>query len=439
MPIQQDNTLGNLGSILSAIPGLSQAINGETSTSSTSVSQQGLSYLLNQILSSNQGLASVAGGQNTAGMYNSTVQTQMVNDLLSRSAGEVASKNATTTTSKAPTLNLGDTLLQGAAGLIGTKLLSKGVDTLGSTVADALGIGASGFSPAAATSAFSSAAGFGGGAGGFTMPVVDAASSALGGAGAGSAAAAASAGSVAEGGAGTAGLTGVSAGTGVGADAAGAAGSGIGSALGATGAGALDAGLGAALGAGTAGAIGAATAGGMAAGGAALSGLGGAIAGDVAASTAGIAAASGVGAGAGAAAGGIGLGDAIMSILPAALAWVVCTELETQGVMSHGLYAKAAPDFVSRQRLKPSAVRGYHYWAVRYTRIMRRKDWIGRLAVAAIKPLALGRANYIAGHWNICGWATFNILEPICSFIGKTVARKKTTDWKQLYSQDQGE
>ena len=410
MPIPQDNTLGNLAGILGSIPGLTEAINGKTTTSSTSIPSSGLNYLLQQILSSNQGLASVAGGQNTAGLYNSTVQTQMVNDLLARSAGEVASKTATTTTRQQPTLNLGDTLLQGAAGLIGSKLLSKGVDTLGSTVADALGLGSSG-GAAAGSSLLSAITGstapeFSAGLGVPTAvanaSLAGEAASMAGGAGAGVAGAAGSVGD--------------------------AIGGSLASALGDTGAGALAAGLGSALGIGGA-ATAAATAGGLAAGGATLGGLGGAIAGDVAASSAAIA--SGMGLGAGAAATG-GIGASLMSMLPAALAWVICTELETQGVMPHEMYHKAAPDFVSRMRLKPSAVRGYHFWAVGYTRIMRRSDWIGKLAVAAIKPLAAGRANYINGNWNILGWITFNILEPICSLLGNTIARKPQ-NWKSLY------
>lgn len=416
MAIAQDNSLGNLAGILGAIPGLSEAINGGTTTTSNSgISASGLNALLTQLLSSNQGLAAVAGGQNTAGLYNSTVQTQMVNDLITREAGEVQAKGPTTTTQvKQPTLNLGDTLLQGAAGLIGTKLLSKGVDTLGGSVADALGLGST------------------------TTAGGEAAGTSLLAAGGATPAAFSTAGAVPTAVANAALTSGAGASAGAGATAAGAAadtGAGITSgAIGATGAGALDAGVAGALGATTAGATAAATAGGLAAGGATLGGIGGAIGGDVAASTAGIAAAEGVGAGvAGGAAAGGGIADALATAA-SALAWVVCTELEVQGVMPHETYQKAAPDFVSRMRLKPSAVRGYHYWAVRYTTIMRRKDWIGKLAVATIKPLATGRADYINGRWNLRGWFTFVILEPICSFIGSTVARRKTGDWKSLYS-----
>ena len=428
MAIQQDNTLSSLGSILGSIPGLAEAIGGKTTTTSNSgISSAGLSALLNQLLSSTQGLASVAGGQNTAGLYNSTVQTQMVNDLLTRTAGEVAAKGPTTTTqSVAPTINLGQTLLQGAAGLIGSKILNKGVGALGDTLSNALGLGegAAGtnistalgvpqFMMPGATSATESAA-MG------AVPSAFAQTGAVGGAGV----------DATMGGLGTtisnaSGITSSTAGL------SGAAG------------GALDAGLAGAIGAGTSGAVASATAGGLAAAGSTLGGLGGSIAGDVAASTADIAAAEGVGEGA-LMAGNAALGpagafmagaEALMEPVIDAVSWVVCTELAAQGEMNHALYQKAAPDFISRTRLKPSAVRGYHYLFVPFTRVMRRKDWIGRLAVRLVKPLAIGRASYIAGRWNLCGWFTFAVCEPVCSFIGRYFV-KKDPDWQSLYKEN---
>ena len=432
MAIQQDNTLSSLGSILNSIPGLAEAIGGKTTTTSNSgISSAGLSALLNQLLSSNQGLASVASGQNTAGLYNSTVQTQMVNDLLTRTAGEVQAKGPTSTTTQVqPTVNLGQTLLQGAAGLIGSKILNKGVGALGDTLSNALGLGGD----AAAGTNLSTALGVPQ----FLMP------------GAGSATESAAMGAVPSAFAQTGGVgsVGASASTG-GLDATLSNASGLtsstGALSGATG-GALDAGLAGAIGAGTAGAVGSATAGGLAAGGATLGGLGGSIAGDVASSTADIAAAEGIG-NAGLLAGEASLGPAgafmagassLLEPVVDAVSWVVCTELTVQGEMDHALYKKAAPDFIARTKLKPSAVRGYHYLCVPFTRIMRRKDWIGRLAVRMVKPLAIGRAEYISGRWNICGWITFNICEPICSFIGRHFV-KKDPDWKSLYTDKKGE
>lgn len=487
MAIAADNTASSLGAILQAIPGLTEAINGQSSTATTNattstqnnsgstttnsgISADGLNALLSQLLSGTNGLASVAGGQNTAGLYNSTVQQEAVNNLITQTAGEVAAKGPTsttvqntggttsntsgaTTTVKAPSLDLGSTLLEAAGGLGANKLLNTGESaisnsTLGQSLANALGLGGSSSgaaSSAAATGAFNSAAAsagvpsVGGGVGvsgvgvntaGFTAPTAASLDSAgLGGtAGGVSAGTAGSSAADAGLGAGTAGINGSLTGGAIDAGTAGALGFG--------GAAGLGAGLGAA---GTATAIAGATDAGLAAGGATLGGIGGAIGGDVAASTAGIAAAEGVGDAAAGAASAGGIGDALASIGTAlAAAWVVCTELEAIGEMEHSTYAKAAPDFVARMTLKPSAVRGYHYWAVPYTRLMRRKDWVGSLARFCMRPIANGRAKMINGKPNFFGYLTFLVIEPICSLLGNTVARKPQ-NWKSLYSKKQGE
>lgn len=489
MAIAADNTASSLGAILQAIPGLTEAINGQSSTATTNattstqnnsgstttnsgISADGLNALLSQLLSGTQGLASVAGGQNTAGLYNSTVQQQAVNQLAVETAGEVQAKGPTsttvqntggttsntsgaTTTVKAPSLDLGTTLLEAAGGIGANKVLSTGESalsnsTLGQSLANALGLGggsSTAASSAAATGAFNAGAAsagvpsVGGGIGvsgvgvntaGFTAPTAASLGSTggLGGASAG----------VSTGAAGVdASTAGVSTSLAGGADASGLIDAGTASSLG-FGAGGAAAGLGAGLGAaGTATAIAGATDAGLAAGGATLGGIGGAIGGDVAASTAGIAAAEGVGDAAGAVAAGGGIGDALASIGTAiAAAWVVCTELESIGEMQKDTYQKAAPDFVARMTLKPSAVRGYHYWAVPYTRLMRRKDWVGSVARWAMRPIANGRANMINGKPNFFGYVTFLVIEPICSLLGNTVARKPQ-NWQSLYSKKQGE
>lgn len=481
MAIAADNTASSLGAILQAIPGLTEAINGQTSTATTNattstqnnsgstttnsgISADGLNALLSQLLSGTGGLAQVAGGQNTAGLYNSTVQQQSVNDLITRTAGEVAAKGPTSTTvqntggttsntsgatvtAKAPTLDLGSTLLEATGGLAAQKALSSGGSalansTLVTSITDALGLTNSAATGAANLGAFTSSAAsagvpsVGGGVGvsgvgintaGFTAPTA----ASLDTAGLGSTAGGVSAGTGAADaglGAGTAGINGSLTGGAIDAGTAGALGFG--------GAAGLGAGLGAG---GTAAAIAGATDAGLAAGGATLGGIGGAIGGDVAASTAGIAAAEGVGDAAAGVASAGGIGDALASIGTAlAAAWVVCTELEAVGEMDHSTYQKAAPDFVARMTLKPSAVRGYHYWAIPYTRLMRRKDWIGTVARAVMRPIANGRAKMINGKPNLFGYLTFLVIEPICSVLGNTVARKPQ-NWQSLYSKKQGE
>lgn len=76
---------------------------GGTSTQQTVIDQDTLNATLKSALEGNQGLASIAAGQAQTGMYNSTVNTQLSNDLLARLTSQTAEKTATTTTTKPST------------------------------------------------------------------------------------------------------------------------------------------------------------------------------------------------------------------------------------------------------------------------------------------------------------------------------------------------
>lgn len=69
---------------------------GRTDTSQLMITKEGTDAVLRQILESTQGLAYVTSGQTNSGMYNSNVNTLLTNDLLSRTAGEVAKLSAPT-------------------------------------------------------------------------------------------------------------------------------------------------------------------------------------------------------------------------------------------------------------------------------------------------------------------------------------------------------
>lgn len=69
---------------------------GRVDTSQVMLSNDALNHLVNSALESNQGLAAVTSGQKAAGGYNSTTNTQLTNDLVSRIAGEVAVRGAKT-------------------------------------------------------------------------------------------------------------------------------------------------------------------------------------------------------------------------------------------------------------------------------------------------------------------------------------------------------
>jgi len=72
---------------------------GSTSTKQTTseeVSPDAVNAIVKQMLEGTQGLAAVAQGQKTAGLYNSSTNQLLVNDLLSRTAGVAAAANKKT-------------------------------------------------------------------------------------------------------------------------------------------------------------------------------------------------------------------------------------------------------------------------------------------------------------------------------------------------------
>jgi hypothetical protein len=147
--MKPNNTLQQLLGTFTAKTGSS------SKTESTSISADGLNAMLQQILGSTQGLAQVSQGQRSAGLYNSTVNQQLTNDLLTRSAGEVAKATATRTTSGSekmnPQLDPGKTALYGIGGAAAKSLFGPtvtgigkklGADQYGQQLADMLGVGA---------------------------------------------------------------------------------------------------------------------------------------------------------------------------------------------------------------------------------------------------------------------------------------------------------
>ena len=68
-----------------------------TTTTTKNVSQDAINAAVKKQLEGTQGLASITGGERAAGLYNSTVATQLVNDLMTRTASEATSQSASTT------------------------------------------------------------------------------------------------------------------------------------------------------------------------------------------------------------------------------------------------------------------------------------------------------------------------------------------------------
>lgn len=152
--IQPVDTLGQVNNILGLIKGLKGSTT--TQTTSSNLTNEGAMGLINQVLQSTQGLASVAQGQKSAGMYNSTVNQQLINDLLTQTASKVASQQqgTTTTTKTSGILDKGEAgtatkiiaalqaahqakgLLDPLAKALGSKYGIKSLDDVGSKIAD---------------------------------------------------------------------------------------------------------------------------------------------------------------------------------------------------------------------------------------------------------------------------------------------------------------
>ena len=156
----QSNSTDSLTSLLKLFQTFSgssgtQTTSGGSSTKQTILSQDALNAMLKSAMEGTggvQGLASVAGGQRAAGMYDSTVNTQLTNDLMSRLATQTAVAGAptvttspkTTVTTAAPGVGMG------GVGMIGGLSLAKNLLDPKSrkSLLEQLGLGDSGTSTA---------------------------------------------------------------------------------------------------------------------------------------------------------------------------------------------------------------------------------------------------------------------------------------------------
>lgn len=391
---------------------------GRIGTKQTMISSEIATQMLQNALESNQGLAAIAQGQAGAGMYNSTTNKLLTNDLLARLTANIAEKAAPTVESISPTTQTAK--VANTVPSLKGQVPTLAALTLGKPLLDKVGKSKSIYDVVNNISDFVTPAA--------TLPATESLSS-IGGLPAASAAP----GSVLES------LSATSQVSPVVYDALAPAADAISSALSsATSTAAIDtastagelAGTSAALEGATADSLLGATATEAAIDSGILGGVGseiGAAAGagtaaELAAVAAG-AADAGVLATAGVAAEG---GSVLVEALPLVLGWVICTELQDSGELPNELYLAGALRTIN---LPASVIRGYQWWAIPYTRLMRRST----LARKFIKPFAIARASYIAtGKFNLAGWLSVVIGEPICAILGHTVARKKQ-NWEELY------
>ena len=392
---------------------------GRIGTKQTMISSELATRMLQNALESNQGLAAIAQGQAGAGMYNSTTNKLLTNDLLARLTANIAEKAAPTVESISPTTQT--VKVANTVPSLKGQVPNLAALTLGKPLLDKVGKVKSIYDVVNTISDFVTPAA--------TLPATEALSS-IGGLPAASAAP----GSVLEL------LSATSQVSPVVYDALAPAADAISSALSfATSTAAIDTASSPAVLAGTSAALEGATADSLLGATATETAIDSGILGGVGSE---IGAAAGVGTAAELAAGAAGAADAgvlatagfaaaeggsvLAEALPLVLGWVICTELQDSGELPNELYLAGALRTIN---LPASVIRGYQWWAIPYTRLMRRST----LARKFIKPFAIARASYIAtGKFNLAGWLSVVIGEPICAILGHTVARKKQ-NWEELY------
>lgn len=154
--IQPNNPLATAESMLKLLQGVKGS--STTETTSANISNDSAMALIKQVLGSAQGLASVAGGQKSAGLYNSTTHQQIINDLLTQTASKVsaAQQGSTRTTKVAPvvsgkqamgvvgalqTANTLKTLLGPTIKNVASKYGIKDIKDVGDKLAEHLGFG----------------------------------------------------------------------------------------------------------------------------------------------------------------------------------------------------------------------------------------------------------------------------------------------------------
>lgn len=149
----------SLDAILKLITTFSGSPKQTTSTTESSkVSAEGLQAILKQALEGNQGLAHIASGQANSGLYNSSTNQLLQNDLLSRLTAQAAANSKTSTQTRtlqtapvagqkgqtlAGALAIGKSLYNGLDSKTGQGLLSKGKGLL-DTVFSSSDVGAGG-------------------------------------------------------------------------------------------------------------------------------------------------------------------------------------------------------------------------------------------------------------------------------------------------------
>lgn len=111
---------------------------------------------------------------------------------------------------------------------------------------------------------------------------------------------------------------------------------------------------------------------------------------------------------------------------------VICTHFYRKGMLPQKVW-RADMDFTAKY-LSETTVRGYHFWAIPYVKLMRKSP----LAESIMYSVAKWRAEELAYQMGTLPGSNFKgklvrlVVEPICWLIGCVVTQK---DWCTLYVQ----
>lgn len=139
----------SLNTLVSGADLISKIMGGSSSTTTTgstqsNISQAGVDRLVQQILAGRGGVRDISGAARGAGLFNSSTEAQMLNDLAARTAGEVEARRAGTTTTQTsetttPGMDIGNLGLGLGALMLGRPLIERALGLTGDTAATAAG------------------------------------------------------------------------------------------------------------------------------------------------------------------------------------------------------------------------------------------------------------------------------------------------------------
>lgn len=124
--------LSNLLNLVNSVQGKSgtqKTTTTGTQTTASNISDEGVARVVQQILAGPGGVKDISGAARGAGLYNSSTESQLLNDLTARTAGEVEKQRAGTTTTtsgtQATTMEMPGTGIGGLGSLLGAGAVAK--------------------------------------------------------------------------------------------------------------------------------------------------------------------------------------------------------------------------------------------------------------------------------------------------------------------------